>query len=125
MQEVLSIAKTVGFGSLSILAVVLSVWLALRVVEFARVTRGSNGRNGNGRSRPKMELEALRLICPLAPSSRSLDDLHDVLVRVVNGIDRLNETQKGMMADTQGRDDKLCDLLNQMRVEFAGHKRGE
>jgi len=123
MQEVLSIAKTISFGSLAMLAVLLSVWLSLRVLEFARAQR--NGRNGNGKTRGKLELEALRLVCPLAPSSRSLDDLYDVLVRVVNGIDRLNDTQKSMMTDTQARDDRLSELLHQMRLEFAASARGE
>lgn len=117
MGEALEIARSLGLGGLGLLAAVLSVKLAVQVVDFARAQQ--QRRNGNGGNGAKLALDDLRLVCPLAPGSHSLADIHDVLVEIRAGMERLNETQKEIMADTKERSHRLNDVLNALRLELA------
>lgn len=115
MNEALEIARSLGLGGLGLLATVLSVRLAVQVVEFARTQQ--RRRNGNGGSRPT--LDDLRLVCPVAPRNHSLDDVYEVLIQIRGGMDRLNETQKEIEEDVKERSDRLYDVLNAVRLELA------
>ncbi len=115
MSEVLEIARSFGLGGLGLLAAVLSVKLAVQAIELLRAQQ--QRRNGNGRS--KLALDELRLVCPLAPGGYSLDDIHEVLVEIRTGMERLNDTQKELVADTKERTHHLNDVLNALRLELA------
>ncbi len=118
MSEALEIARSFGLGGLGLLAAVLSVKLAIQAIDLARsLQRRRNGGNGG-----KLALDELRLVCPLAAGSHSLDDIHDVLVEIRVGMERLNDTQKELVADTKERTHHLNDVLNALRLELA---RGE
>ena len=115
--EALEIARSFGLGGLGLLATVLSVKLAVQAVDLARAQQ--RRRNGNA---ARVALDELRLVCPLAPGSHSLDDVHDVLVEIRVGMERLNETQKELVADTKERSQHLSDVLSALRLELAGRK---
>lgn len=115
MSEVLEIARSLGLGGLGLLAAVLSVKLAVQVVEFLRTQQ--QRRNGNGGS--KIALDELRLVCPLAPRNHSLDDVHEVLIQIRTGMERLNETQKGIETDMKEQSRHLYDVLSALRLELA------
>ena len=117
MGEALEIARSFGLGGLGLLATVLSVKLAVQAVDLARAQQ--RRRNGNA---ARVALDELRLVCPLAPGSHSLDDVHDVLVEIRVGMERLNETQKELVADTKERSQHLSDVLSALRLELAGRK---
>jgi hypothetical protein len=117
MGEALEIARSLGLGGLGLLATVLSVKLAVQAVDLARAQQ--RRRNGNGGNGTSIALDELRLVCPLAPGSHSLGDIHDVLVEIRAGMERLNETQKEIMADTKERSHRLNDVLNALRLELA------
>ncbi len=115
MNEALEIARSFGLGGLGLLAAVLSVKLAVQAIDLARAQqRRRNGGNG-----AKLALDELRLVCPLAPGGYSLDDIHEVLVEIRTGMERLNETQKELVADTKERTHHLNDVLNALRLELA------
>ena len=107
----MEIARSFGLGGLGLLAAVLSVKLAVQVIEFARAQR----RNGNGGSK----LDNLRLVCPVAPQRHSLDDVYEVLLQIRSGMERLNETQKEIETDMKERSHRLYDVLNAVRLELA------
>ena len=109
MGEMLEIARSCGLGGLGLLATVLSVRLAVQAVDLIRSQQKS--RNGNGNGTGRIALNELRLVCPLAPASHSLEDVHEVLVQIRAGMERLNETQKEMAADTKERSHRLDDIL--------------
>ena len=117
MGEALEIARSFGLGGLGLLATVLSVKLAVHAVDLARSQQ--RRRNGNGRNGARAALDELRLVCPLAPGGHSLDDVHDVLVEIRAGMERLNETQKEFVADTKERSQHLSDVLSALRLELA------
>ena len=114
MGEALEITRSFGLGGLGLLATVLSVKLAVQAIDLARAQQ--RRRNGNG---ARIALDELRLVCPLAPGSHSLDDVHDVLVEIRVGMERLNETQKELVADTKERSQHLDDVLSALRLELA------
>ena len=114
MGEALEMARSFGLGGLGLLAAVLSVKLAVQAIDLARAQQ--RRRNGNG---ARVALGDLRLVCPLAPGSHSLDDVHDVLVEIRSGMERLNETQKELVADTKERSQHLDDVLGALRLELA------
>jgi hypothetical protein len=115
MGEALEIARSLGLGGLGLLAAVLSVRLAVQAVDLARTQQ--RRRNGNGES--KLALDELRLVCPLDPGHHSLDDVYEVLVEIRAGMERLNETQREIVADTRERSDRLNDVLTALRLELA------
>jgi len=115
MNEALEIARTFGLGGLGLLAAVLSVKLAVHVVDLVRAQQ--RRRNGNGGS--KVALDELRLVCPVAPRNHSLDDIHEVLIQIRTGMERLNETQKEIEADMKERSHHLYDVLSALRLELA------
>ncbi len=115
MNEALEIARSLGLGGLGLLAAVLSVKLAVQVVEILRTQQ--QRRNGNGGS--KIALDELRLVCPLAPRNHSLDDVHEVLIQIRTGMERLNETQKGIETDMKEQGRHLYDVLSALRLELA------
>lgn len=115
MGEVLEVARSLGLGGLGLLAAVLSVKLALQVFEVVRAQQ--RRRNGNGNS--KLALDELRLVCPVAPRSHSLDDIHEVLIQIRSGMERLNETQKGIETDMKEQGRHLYDVLSALRLELA------
>jgi len=114
MGEALEITRSFGLGGLGLLATVLSVKLAVQAIDLARAQQ--RRRNGKG---ARIALDELRLVCPLAPGSHSLDDVHDVLVEIRVGMERLNETQKELVADTKERSQHLDDVLSALRLELA------
>lgn len=116
MGEALEIARSFGLGGLGLLATVLSVRLAVQAVDFARAQQRRRNGNGNG---TKLALDDLRLVCPLSPGNHSMDDIHDVLVEIRSGMERLNETQKEIVVDTKERSHRLNDVLNALRLELA------
>jgi len=91
MGEALEIARSFGLGGLGLLATVLSVRSAVQAVDLARAQQKRRNGNGNG---TKIAFDDLRLICPLSPASHSLDDIHEVLVEIRAGMERLNETRR-------------------------------
>ena len=115
MGEALEIARSFGLGGLGLLATMLSVKLAIQAVDLVRAQqRRRNGGNG-----AKLALDELRLVCPLAPGSHSLGDIHDVLVEIRAGMERLNETQKEIVTDEKERSHRLNDVLNALRLELV------
>ena len=118
LAEVFEIARSFGLAGLGLLATVLSVKLAIQALDLARAQAKRRNGNGNGNG-TKIALDDLRLVCPLSPGSHSLDDVHEVLVEIRAGMERLNETQKEIMADTKDRSHRLNDVLNALRLELA------
>lgn len=114
MGEALEIARSLGLGGLGLLAAVLSVRLAVQVVELARARE--RRRNGNG---SKPALDELRLVCPVSAASHSLDDVHEVLVEIRAGMERLADTQHELATDMKERSHRLEDVLNAIRLELA------
>ena len=115
MSEALEIARSFGLGGLGLLAAVLSVRLAVQAVDLARAQQ----RRRNGGDRSRLDLDELRVVCPLAPGNHSLDDVHEVLIQIRAGMERLNETQKEIVTDAKERSQRLDDVLNAIRLELA------
>jgi len=115
MGDALEIARSFGLGGLGLLAAVFSVKLSVQLVELLRAQQ--RRRNGNGGS--KMALDELRLVCPVAPRNHSLDDIHEVLIQIRAGMERLNETQKGIETDMKEQSRHLYDVLGALRLELA------
>ncbi|MFH1845177.1 MAG: hypothetical protein ABIF77_18480 [bacterium] len=115
MNETLEIARSFGLGGLGLMATVLSVKLAVQAVDLARnqIWR-RNGSNGT-----KVAFDELKVVCPMAPGRHSLDDVHEVLVQIQSGMERLNETQKVIESDMKDRSQRLCDILGALRLELA------
>ena len=109
------IVRLVGLGGLGLLATVFSVKLAIQAVDLARAQQ----RRRNGPNRSKVDLDELRVVCPLAPGNHSLDDVHEVLIQIRAGMERLNETQKEIETDMKERSDRLYDVLSALRLELA------
>lgn len=107
--ELSGILRAIGSGGGGILAVVLAVYLAIKVVALVRPLIAH--RNVN----PGAHSEELRLICPIATGRRTLDDLHDVLVAIVGGIDKLNDKQD----DHSTAVGTLTSAITNLRVEMA------
>jgi hypothetical protein len=114
MNETLEIARSFGLGGLGLMATVLSVKLAIQAIDLLR--NQQQRRNGNG---AKSALDELRVVCPLAPGRHSLDDVHEVLIQIRSGMERLNETQKEIETDMKDRSQRLCDILSALRLELA------
>ncbi len=114
MNETLEIARSFGLGGLGLMATVLSVKLAIQAIDILR--NQQRRRNGNG---AKGALDELRVVCPLAPGRHSLDDVHEVLIQIRSGMERLNETQKEIESDMKDRSQRLCDILSALRLELA------
>ena len=114
MNEALEIARSFGLGGLGLMATVLSVKLAVQAIDLLRSQQ--RRRNGNG---TKAGFDELRVVCPLAPGHHSLDDVHEVLIQIRSGMERLNETQKEIETDMKDRSQRLCDILSALRLELA------
>lgn len=118
MTETLEFARSFGIGGLGLMATVMAVKLAVQAVDLARAQlskkTGVNGTNGR-----KVAFDELKVVCPLAPGRHSLDDVHEVLVQIQTGMDRLNETQKEIESDMKGNSQRLCDTLGALRIELA------
>lgn len=114
MNETLEIARSFGLGGLGLMATTLSVKLAVQAIDLARNQLWR--RNGNG---TKVAFEELKVVCPLAPGRHSLDDVHEVLIEIRSGMERLNETQKEIESDMKDRSQRLCDILGALRLELA------
>ena len=106
VQEV---AKVIASGGGGILAVVLAVYLGIKAVDLGRTALAR--RNGHGT--PK--LSELRMVCPIATGRRTLDDLHEVLVELVGGVDRLNDQQ----GDGETATRNLTAVISELRIEIA------
>jgi len=115
MEMAFEAARSLGLGGLGLMATMLAVKLAIQVVDLARnqVWRRS-GSNGT-----KVAFEELKVVCPLAPGRHSLDDVHEVLIQIRSGMERLNETQKEIETDMKDRSQRLCDILGALRLELA------
>ena len=115
MELALEVARSFGLGGLGLMATMLAVKLAIQVVDLARnqVWR-RNGSNGT-----KVAFDELKVVCPLAPGRHSLDDVHEVLIQIRAGMERLNETQKVIETDMKDRSQRLCDILEALRLELA------
>lgn len=114
MNAALEIARSFGLGGLGLMATVLSVKLAVQAIDLLRSQQ--RRRNGNG---TKAAFDELRVVCPLAPGHHSLDDVHEVLIQIRSGMERLNETQKEIETDMKDRSQRLCDILSALRLELA------
>ncbi len=115
MEIAFEAARSLGLGGLGLMATVLAVKLALQVVDLARSQVGRrNGGNGS-----KVAFDELKVVCPLAPGRHSLDDVHEVLIQIRAGMERLNETQKEIETDMKDRSQRLCDILGALRLELA------
>ncbi len=114
MGDALEIARSFGLGGLGLLAAVFSVKLSVQLVDLLRAQQ--RRRNGNG---GKVALDELRLVCPVAPRNHSLDDIHEVLIQIRAGMERLNETQKGIETDMKEQSRHLYDVLSALRLELA------
>jgi hypothetical protein len=81
------------------MATLLAVRLAIQTVDFARNQLWRrNGSNGT-----KVAFDELKVVCPLAPGRHSLDDVHEVLVQIQSGMERLNETQIVRITDRSSK----------------------
>lgn len=115
MDQALEVARSFGLGGLGLMATVLSVKLAVQAVDLVRSQQGRrNGGNGS-----KVAFDELKVVCPLAPGHHSLDDVHEVLIQIRSGMERLNETQKEIETDMKDRSQRLCDILGALRLELA------
>jgi len=115
MELTLEVARSLGLGGLGLMATMLAVRLAIQTVDLARTQLWRrNGSNGT-----KVAFEELKVVCPLAPGRHSLDDVHEVLVQIQSGMERLNETQKVIESDMKDRSQRLCDILGALRLELA------
>ncbi len=83
------------------------------------ISRAPNRGVETGANRSKVDLDDLRVVCPLAPGNHSLDDVHEVLIQIRSGMERLNETQKEIETDMKERSHRLYDVLSAFRVELA------
>jgi hypothetical protein len=115
MDEVFEIARSLGLGGLGLLATVYSVKLAIQAVDLARAQQ----RRRSGPNRSKVDLDELRVVCPLAPGKHSLDDAHEVLIQIRAGMERMNETQNEIESDMKKRSHRLYDVLSALRLELA------
>ena len=115
MEMAFEAARSLGLGGLGLMATMLAVKLAIQVVDLARNQIGRrSGTNGT-----KVGFEELKFVCPLAPGRHSLDDVHEVLIQIRAGMERLNETQKEIETDMKDRSQRLCDILGALRLELA------
>lgn len=115
MELAFEVARSFGLGGLGLMATMLAVKLAIQAVDLARNQMGRrNGTNGT-----KVAFEELKVVCPLAPGRHSLDDVHEVLIQIRSGMERLNETQKVIETDMKDRSQRLCDILGALRLELA------
>ena len=115
MELAFEVARSLGLGGLGLMATMLAVKLAIQAVDLARnqISRRSAS-NGT-----KVAFDELKVVCPLAPGRHSLDDVHEVLIQISSGMERLNETQKEIESDMKGRSERLCDILGALRLELA------
>jgi len=116
MEHTIDIARSFGLGGLGLMATMMAVKLAIQTVDLARNQLWRRGNGGNG---SKVAFDELKVVCPLAPGHHSLDDVHEVLIQIQSGMERLNETQKEIESDMKGRSDRLCDILSALRLELA------
>lgn len=115
MEMAFEAARSLGLGGLGLMATMLAVKLAIQAVDLARNQIGRrNGTNGT-----KVAFDELKVVCPLAPGRHSLDDVHEVLIQIRSGMERLNETQKEIETDMKDRSQRLCDILGALRLELA------
>ena len=113
MELTLEVARSLGLGGLGLMATMLAVRLAIQTVDLARTQLWRrNGSNGT-----KVAFDELKVVCPLAPGRHSLDDVHEVLVQIQSGMERLNETQKVIESDMKDRSQRLCDILGALRLD--------
>ncbi len=115
MEMAFEAARSLGLGGLGLMATMLAVKLAIQVVDLARNQVGRRN-SGNG---TKVAFDELKVVCPLAPGRHSLDDVHEVLIQIRAGMERLNETQKEIETDMKDRSQRLCDSLGALRLELA------
>ncbi len=118
MNETLEIARSFGLGGLGLMATMLAVKLAVQAVDLARNQLARRNGNGNGNG-AKIAFDGLKVVCPLSPGRHSLDDVHEVLIQIRSGMERLNETQKEIESDMKDRSQRLCDILSALRLEMA------
>jgi len=116
MGDLLEITRGLGNLGIALLAIVLALWLGLRLVALFRTLyqNGNGGKklNGNGLARG---LEGLRMICPIAGGRISLEDLYDVLVELRGEMRTQNDQQKTLITklEEQGR------CFTDLRIELA------
>lgn len=115
MEMAFEAARSLGLGGLGLMATMLAVKLAIQAVDLARNQVWRRG-GGNG---TKVAFDELKVVCPLAPGRHSLDDVHEVLIQIRSGMERLNETQKEIETDMKDRSQRLCDILGALRLELA------
>ena len=115
MEMAFEAARSLGLGGLGLMATMLAVKLAIQVVDLARNQLGRRG----GSNGTKVAFDELKVVCPLAPGRHSLDDVHEVLIQIRSGMERLNETQKEIETDMKDRSQRLCDILGALRLELA------
>ncbi len=115
MELAFEAARSLGLGGLGLMATMLAVKLAIQVVDLAR----SQVWRRNGSNATKVAFDELKVVCPLAPGRHSLDDVHEVLIQIRSGMERMNETQKEIETDMKDRSQRLCDILSALRLELA------
>ena len=115
MEHTIDIARSFGLGGLGLMATMMAVKLAVQALDLARNQLWRRG-GGNG---SKVAFDELKVVCPLAPGHHSLDDVHEVLIQIRAGMERMNETQKEIESDMKDRSQRLCDILSALRLELA------
>ncbi len=115
MEHAFEVARSFGLGGLGLMATMMAVKLAIQTVDLARNQLLRRG-GGNG---SKVAFDELKVVCPLAPGHHSLDDVHEVLIQIRAGMERMNETQKEIESDMKDRSQRLCDILSALRLELA------
>lgn len=85
----LTIAQNVGFGGLGFLAIIMALWIVMRLLSAFKI--GNGGPNGGG-------LKGSKIDCPLARGHRTIDDLYEVGVRTHDAVERLADTQDRLNA---------------------------
>ena len=115
MDHAIDVARSFGLGGLGLMATMMAVKLAVQAVDLARNQLWRRAADTGS----KVAFEELKVVCPLAPGRHSLDDVHEVLVQIQSGMERLNETQKEIESDMKDRSQRLCDILGALRLELA------
>ena len=116
MGDLLEITRGLGNLGIALLAIVLALWLGLRLVALFRTLyqNGNGGKRLNGNGIPR-GLEGLRMICPVAGGRTSLEDLYDVLVELRGEMRTQNKQQESLIKEL--REQGKC--FTELRVELA------
>lgn len=114
MSPIIEAASSLGPVGLGILGIAIASLATLKAIDLARSLAARRNGNPTGTNR-----NGLRLICPLAPGGRTLDDVHSALVDVSTGINRMAEKQADLLDETRDRARAVDTILTDLRLDLA------